>query len=342
MDIKLFDFDLPERLIAQHPTDRRDESRLLVYDMQKDVVYHHHFFDLVEYLHPGDVLVRNNTRVIPARLFGTKKDTGAHVEVLLLEPKETDVYECLVGNSRVVKEGTIIDFSSGLLAARCVKVGAEGLRHLKFIYDGIFLEILERIGQMPLPPYIHEQLSERERYQTVYAKERGSAAGPTAGFHFTPELIEKIKRKGITIVDVTLHIGLATFRPVKVSDTADHHMHDERYEISSETALILNQAKLDKRRIIAVGTTSTRALEANIGKYGVFTATKEATDIFIYPGVAFKAIDAIITNFHLPKSTLIMMLAAFVGLDKIKSLYTQAIEREYRFFSFGDAMFIYG
>jgi len=341
MDIALFDFELPERLIAQHPLSDRDQSRLFVYDRTNGTAEHRRFHDIVEYLAPGDVLVRNDTKVVPARLFGHKPDTGAHVEILILKPLEDGVYECLVGNAKTVKPGTRIVFGPEL-AATCVQTFKEGIRWLKFSYQGVFMEILERIGHMPLPPYIHERLLDADRYQTVYARMLGSAAGPTAGFHFTPTLIEKIKTKGVTIVDVTLHIGLATFRPVKVKDTAEHKMHHEEYEIGETEAAILNQAKAEGRRIIAVGTTSTRALEANFGKYGRFQATKEATDIFIYPGVPFQAIDAIVTNFHLPKSTLIMMISAFVGLDTIKRLYHEAIALEYRFFSFGDAMFIYG
>ncbi len=341
MDITLFDFALPERLIAQHPVARRDQSRLFALDKTTGSMTHHRFADISDFLRPGDVLVRNNTKVIPARLIGVKHGTGAHVELLLLKSLGADIYECLVGNSRTVKLATEVVFGSGELRAVCTSVFPEGIRHMRFHYDGVFLEVLDRLGTMPLPPYIHEKLTDKARYQTVYAALPGSAAGPTAGFHFTPELLERICAKGIIIVDVTLHIGLATFRPVKVRDTSDHRMHHEEYELSAEAAQTLNDAKRDGRRIIAIGTTSTRALEANIGKYQTFTAAKESTDIFIQPGRAFKAIDAIITNFHLPKSTLIMMMAAFAGLDLIKAAYQEAIEKEYRFFSFGDAMFIY-
>ena len=342
MDIRLFDFDLPERLIAQHPTAKRDESRLFVPNRKTGSFDHRKFFDIIDYLKPSDVLVRNDTKVIPARLFGHKEETGAQVEVLLLHPVGPDVYECLVGNARVIKVGSVIFFGDRSLKAVCLEVKDEGLRILKFVYEGIFLEILEKLGEMPLPPYIHEPLHDRTRYQTIYAHNAGSAAGPTAGFHFTEALLEKIRAQGITIVDVTLHIGLATFRPVKVADTDHHVMHREEYEINESVAKILNEAKAQSRRIITVGTTSTRALEANVSAYGKFTAVRTSTDIFITPGYAFKAIDGIITNFHLPKSTLIMMMAAFAGRDLILKAYHEAIKEEYRFFSFGDAMFIHG
>ncbi|HAV20169.1 MAG TPA: tRNA preQ1(34) S-adenosylmethionine ribosyltransferase-isomerase QueA [Firmicutes bacterium] len=342
MDINLFNFELPEKLIAQHPSEKRDQSRLLVLDKLTGAIEHKHFFDIFDYLHQGDVLVRNNTKVIPARLFGQKAGTGAHVEVLLLHQVAPDTYECLVGNARVIKIGSIIDFSNGKLKATCLEIKEEGIRILKFSYDGIFLEALEALGEMPLPPYIHDQLIDKDRYQTVYASINGSAAGPTAGFHFTQDLLAKLERKGIVIVDVTLHIGLATFRPVKVKDITDHKMHFEEYEISDSTANALNSAKQEGRRIISVGTTSTRALEANMTKWGYFTPERTQTDIFITPGYEFKAIDAIITNFHLPKSTLIMMMSAFAGRERILSTYKVAIEQEYRFFSFGDAMYIYG
>ncbi len=342
MDINLFNFALPEHLIAQHPTDRRDQSRLLALNKTTGLIEHRTFADIVTYLKPGDVLVRNNTRVIPARMFGLKFPTGAHIEVLLLEEIGKDTYQCLIGNARAVKVGTKIIFGEGRIEATCINVFDEGIRTLKFTYEGIFLEALEQIGQMPLPPYIHEPLIDQERYQTVYAKINGSAAGPTAGFHFTPELLTTIKAMGVTIVDVTLHIGLATFRPVKVNDTDDHKMHNETYQIDEASATILNTAKRLGNRIIAIGTTSTRALEANYKKYHRFQATKEATDIFVYPGVKLEAIDAMVTNFHLPKSTLIMMISAFAGREMIMDTYRIAIEKEYRFFSFGDAMFIYG
>lgn len=341
MDINLFDFDLPEQLIAQSPIDKRDHSRLLLVDVNKKEYQDKHFYDIVDYLNKGDVLVRNNTKVIPARLFGIKEKTNAHVEVLLLRQLKDDCWECLCGNAKTIKEDTIIDFGDGLLKGQCIEVKDEGIRILKFIYQGIFLEILDKLGKMPLPPYIKKQLGDNSRYQTVYAKVEGSAAAPTAGFHFSEELFEKIKNKGVIIVDVTLHIGLGTFRPVKVKDTKDHIMHSEFYQLSKEACDILNLAKKEHRRIIAVGTTSLRTLEANMSKYGVFTPTYEDTDIFIQPGYKFKAIDALITNFHLPKSTLIMLVSALAGREFILKCYQHAIKEKYRFFSFGDAMFIY-
>ena len=341
MDITLFDFDLPEQLIAQSPIDKRDHSRLLLVDVNKKEYQDKHFYDIIDYLNKGDVLVRNNTKVIPARLFGIKEETNAHVEVLLLRQLKDDCWECLCGNAKTIKEDTIIDFGDGLLKGKCIEVKDEGIRILKFIYQGIFLEILDKLGKMSLPPYIKKQLGDNSRYQTVYAKVEGSAAAPTAGFHFSEELFEKIKNKGVIIVDVTLHIGLGTFRPVKVKDTKDHIMHSEFYQLSKEACGILNLAKKEHRRIIAVGTTSLRTLEANMTKYGIFTPTYEDTDIFIQPGYKFKAIDALITNFHLPKSTLIMLVSALAGREFILKCYQHAIKEKYRFFSFGDAMFIY-
>ncbi len=343
MDINLFDFDLPEELIAQSPSDKRDHSRMLVINKTRKTYIDKHFFDIVDYFKKGDVLVRNNTKVIPARLFGIKEDTLAKVEVLLLKQLEGNVWECLTGNAKVIKLDTIITFGNGELKAKCVKILDEGIRHLEFIYEGIFMEVLDKLGKMPLPPYIQKQCDDNSRYQTVYAKIEGSAAAPTAGFHFTPEIFKKLEEKGVEILDVTLHIGLGTFRPVKVQDTDDHVMHSEVYEISEEVATRLNLAKKENRRIIAVGTTSTRTLEANYTKYNEFKATRESTSIFITPGYKFKAIDCLITNFHLPKSTLIMLVSAFVG-DREFTLdfYKHAIEEKYRFFSFGDSMFIYG
>lgn len=337
-----FDFDLPEDLIAQTPADLRDHSRLMVLDKERKTVEHRHFYDIVEYLHAGDVLVRNNSKVIPARLFGIKEETGAHVEVLLLRDTGNDVYECLCGNAKVIKRGTEIRFGNGELRARCIEVRDEGIRLMKLTYRGILFEILDRLGQMPLPPYIHAQCADNSRYQTVYAKIEGSAAAPTAGFHFTPELFEKLKEKGVEVLDVTLHIGLGTFRPVKVDNILDHHMHSEYYEMNEEVAEKLNRAKEEKRRIIAIGTTSTRTLESIYKKYGRFLAVKESTDIFIYPGYRFEAIDGLITNFHLPKSTLIMLVSAFAGKEFILEAYRTAVKEKYRFFSFGDAMFIHG
>lgn len=340
MKLSEFDFNLPEELIAQRPLDKRDTSRLMVLNREKQTIEHKHFYDIIDYLQPGDILVRNNTKVIPARLFGIKEETNGHVEVLLLKDLGDDTWECLVGNARIVKIDTVITFGEGLLKAKCIEIKDEGIRVFKMIYKGIFFEILDQLGTMPLPPYIKEKLNDQNRYQTVYAKIEGSAAAPTAGLHFTDEIIEKIKAKGIEILDVTLHVGLGTFRPVKVDDILDHHMHSEFYMIEPDVADKLNQAKANGQRIIAVGTTSTRTLEANIKKYGKFTATHENTDIFIYPGYQYEAIDCLITNFHLPKSTLLMLISAFASKEFIFKAYQEAIDKKYRFFSFGDSMFI--
>ena len=342
MDINDFDFDLPEELIAQSPSEKRDHSRLLAVDREHHTYQDCHFYDIIDFLQPGDVLVRNNTKVIPARLMGEKVDTHAHVEVLLLRQLEQDVWECLVGNAKTVKVGTVVSFGNGELKAECVEVLDEGLRHFRMIYQGIFYEVLDQLGKMPLPPYIKAQCLDNSRYQTVYAKLEGSAAAPTAGFHFTEELFEKIKAKGVQVVEVTLHIGLGTFRPVKVETIEKHHMHTEAYWMSKETADILNQAKKEHRRIIAIGTTSTRVLETVMQKYGRFMECSGETQIFIYPGYTYQAIDALITNFHLPKSTLIMLVSAFMGREFTLEVYHHAVEEKYRFFSFGDAMFIYG
>ena len=342
MDINLFDFYLPEELIAQTPAKKRDESRLLAVNLKEHKYEDKHFFDIINYLNPGDVLVRNNTKVIPARLLGINEKTGAHCELLLLKQIEGDNWECLTRPAKSLKVGARVDFGEGKLIAECIEEKEEGIRIFKFIYQGIFLEVLDQLGKMPLPPYIREQLCENDRYQTVYAKYEGSAAAPTAGFHFTEELFEKIKAKGIEVVDITLHIGLGTFRPVKVTDTKDHVMHSEVYEITEEAAEKLNKAKVENRRIIAIGTTSVRTLEANFGKYGFFKPTREATNIFIQPGYEYKAVKAIITNFHLPKSTLIMLVSAFAGREYTLELYKHAVEEKYRFFSFGDSMFLYG
>lgn len=340
MKLSEFDFNLPEELIAQRPLDKRDTSRLMVLNREKQTIEHKHFYDIIDYLQPGDILVRNNTKVIPARLFGIKEETNGHVELLLLKDLGDDTWECLVGNARIVKINTVITFGEGLLKAKCIEIKDEGIRVFKMIYTGIFFEILDQLGTMPLPPYIKEKLNDQNRYQTVYAKIEGSAAAPTAGLHFTDEIIEKIKAKGIEILDVTLHVGLGTFRPVKVDDILDHHMHSEFYMIEPDVAKKLNQAKANGQRIIAVGTTSTRTLEANIKKYGKFTATHENTDIFIYPGYQYEAIDCLITNFHLPKSTLLMLISAFASKEFIFKAYQEAIDKKYRFFSFGDSMFI--
>lgn len=342
MDIELFDYDLPEELIAQTPTKKRDECRLMVVNRENKTIEDKHFYDIINYFKKGDVLVRNNTKVIPARLFATKEKTGAKVEVLLLRDLGGDVYEALCGNAKAIKEGTILHFKDDILVGECVKVLDEGIRHIHFKYRGIFLEELDKIGLMPLPPYIKKQVSDNNDYQTVYAKVEGSAAAPTAGFHFTNELLQKLEEKGVIIVDITLNVGLGTFRPVKVKDTKDHIMHSEYFEVSKEAADQLNLAKKENRRIIACGTTSVRTLEAVYLKYGIFKETKENTSIFIEPGYSFRAIDALITNFHLPKSTLIMLISAFIGREFTLQCYRHAVDEKYRFFSFGDAMFIYG
>lgn len=342
MDVKLFDFNLPEELIAQSPSTLRDYSRMISVDREHQTFKDEHFFDILKYFKPGDVLVRNNTKVLPARLFGIKDGTGAHVEVLLLRELEKDVWECLTGNAKAIKKDTTITFKQGIISARCSAIQDEGIRIMKFSYSGVFLEALEEVGLMPLPPYIKRQCEDNSRYQTVYAQRLGSSAAPTAGFHFTQELLAKIQQIGVEIVDITLHIGLGTFRPIKVQDTKDHVMHSEFFEVSEAASASLNKAKKEARRIIAVGTTSTRTLEAIYGKYGKFVACKEATDIFISPGYKFRAIDALITNFHLPKSTLIMLVSAFIGREFTMQIYDHAIKERYRFFSFGDAMFIYG
>ena len=340
MDIELFDYDLPHELIAQTPLEKRDTSRLMVLHKPTGEVEHKHFYDILDYLKPGDVIVRNNTKVIPARLFGTKEETNAHVEVLLLKNTHDDVWECLCGNAKKIKVGSIISFGDGRLKAKCLEVRDEGIRVMEMIYDGIFYEVLDQLGIMPLPPYIKEKLDDPDRYNTVYAKVEGSAAAPTAGLHFTPELFDKVRAKGVEVLDVTLHVGLGTFRPVKVENVFEHHMHSEYYEISEEVANKLNKAKEEGRRIIAVGTTSCRTLESNIKKYGKFTAAHENTSIFIYPGYTFEGIDALITNFHLPKSTLIMLVSALACRENILNAYNIAVKEKYRFFSFGDAMFI--
>ena len=341
MDISLFDFDLPEELIAQHPAKVRDESRLLAINKDDKTYEDKVFHDIINYLRPGDVLVRNNTKVLPARLFGVKEGTGAHVEVLLLHQIEGDTWECLTGNAKPIKVGSIISFGDKL-KAKCLEVKDEGIRIMEFIYDGIFLEILNEVGNMPLPPYIKKQCEDNSRYQTVYAKVLGSAAAPTAGFHFTEDLLKKIQDKGIEILDITLHIGLGTFKPVKEDKVEDHKMHSEYFEMSQDVANKLNKAKVEGRRIIAVGTTATRTMEAIMQKYGKFVEAKEETAIFIKPGYKFLAIDALITNFHLPKSTLIMLVSAFMGREFTLEVYNHAVKEKYRFFSFGDSMFIHG
>lgn len=335
-----FDFELPEELIAQEPVLKRDSSRLMVVDKKTGSISHYVFTDIVDLLNKGDVLVLNDTKVIPARLFGIKENTNAHIEVLLLNNIENNIWSCLVKPAKRVKEGTIISFGDGLLKAKCLEVDDEGIRKIEFKYDGIFMEILDKLGTMPLPPYIKTKLKDKDRYQTVYAKNIGSAAAPTAGLHFTNELLEKIKNKGIIICYVTLHVGLGTFRPVKVEDVSKHKMHSEYYEMNEGTANTLNKAKEEGRRIISVGTTSVRVLETVMNKYNYFCKCSGWTDIFIYPGYKFKAIDNLITNFHLPKSTLIMLVSALASREIILNAYNEAVKEKYRFFSFGDSMFI--
>ena len=340
MDLKEFYYDLPEELIAQVPIQKRDESRLMVLDRNNKTIEHKIFKDLIEYLKPGDCLVRNNTKVIPARIYG-KKETGANVEFLLLNNIEGDVWEAIVRPGNKLHVGTKVTFGEGILNAEILDVMEGGTRKIKFTYNGIFNEILDQIGLMPLPPYIHEELKEKDRYQTVYAKYQGSAAAPTAGLHFTEELLEKIREKGVEIANVTLHVGIGTFRPVKVEKIEEHHMHSEHYYIKKEDAEKINNAKKNGGRIISVGTTSCRVLESIADENGFVKEIEGDTSIFIYPGYKFKCIDALITNFHLPESTLLMLVSALAGKDYIMKAYKEAVEQKYRFFSFGDAMFIY-
>mgnify|MGYP001715443005 FL=1 len=340
MNVKDYDYDLPEELIAQDPLEDRSSSRLMVLDRQTGDVEHRHFTDILEYLHPGDCLVINNTKVIPARLFGVKEDTQAKIEVLLLKRKGNDIWETLVKPGKKAKPGTKLVFGDGLLTAEVVDVVEEGNRLIQFHYDGIFEEILDQLGQMPLPPYITHQLKDKNRYQTVYAKYDGSAAAPTAGLHFTKELLQKVKDMGVDIAEVTLHVGLGTFRPVKVENVLDHHMHSEFYMVSQEAADKINRAKESGHRVIAVGTTSTRTLEAAADENGRLHETSGWTEIFIYPGYQFKVIDALITNFHLPQSTLVMLVSALAGREHVLHAYEIAVKERYRFFSFGDAMLI--
>ena len=335
-----FDYDLPKELIAQVPLKERDASRLMVLSRKTGTIKHQKFTDILDDLKEGDTLVINDTKVLPARLIGEKEDTHAVIEILLLKNIEENTWECLTRPARRVKEGTIVSFGDGKLKAKCIREKEEGIREYQMIYDGIFVEILEQLGTMPLPPYIHEKLEDKDRYQTVYAKELGSAAAPTAGLHFTKELLKKIQDKGIQIAPVTLHVGLGTFRPVEVDDIQDHSMHSEYYQISAETAKILNETRKKKGRIIAVGTTSTRVLETVLKEHDTFEECSGFTNIFIYPGYTFRAIDGLITNFHLPKSTLLMLVSAFSTKEFILKAYQEAIQEKYRFFSFGDAMFI--
>lgn len=338
MKVNDFDYNLPEELIAQTPLEKRSASKLLVVDRQTDELKDCHFYDIINYLDENDVLVLNDTKVLPSRIFGKKIDTSANIELLLLKEIE-DYWEVLVRPARRVNVGTILDFQ-GLFQGEVIGKFDEGICHVRFIYQGVFLTLLEKLGQMPLPPYIHRSLKDQSRYQTIYAKTLGSAAAPTAGLHFDDELLAKIKAKGITITYVTLHIGLGTFRSVTVDNVEEHHMHSESYYMSQETADILNSAKQAGKRIISVGTTSTRTLESIYTKYYEFREVSEDTNIFIYPGYEFKVIDGLITNFHLPKSTLVMLVSAFYDREKILKAYQHAIDYQYRFFSFGDAMFI--
>ncbi|QHJ71565.1 tRNA preQ1(34) S-adenosylmethionine ribosyltransferase-isomerase QueA [Planococcus halotolerans] len=341
LNVNDFDFELPEELIAQTPLLDRTSSRLLVMNKESGKTEHKHFRDIIDYLHEGDTLVLNDTRVLPARLMGVKEDTGANIELLLLKQIEDDVWETLVKPAKKVKVGTVVSFGEGLLRAECTGILDHGGRHFKMIYDGIFYEILDQLGEMPLPPYIREKLEDQDRYQTVFAKERGSAAAPTAGLHFTDELLKKIEEKGVNIAFITLHVGLGTFRPVSVESIEDHEMHAEFYRINKETAELINNTKAQGGRVISVGTTSTRTLESVANKFGGELKEDSGwTDIFIFPGYDFKAIDGLITNFHLPKSTLVMLVSALSNRDNILNAYNEAVNERYRFFSFGDAMFI--
>lgn len=335
-----FNFDLPEELIAQDPLEDRSSSRLLVLDKETGKTEHHVFREIIDYLETGDCLVINDTKVIPARLIGSKIGTDAKIEVLLLKRKENDVWETLVKPGKKAKIGTRISFGDGLLVGEVVDIVEEGNRLIHFEYEGIFEEILDRLGQMPLPPYITHQLEDKNRYQTVYAKHSGSAAAPTAGLHFTPELLKKIEEKGVQIARVTLHVGLGTFRPVKVDNILEHHMHSEFYQIEEEAAEKINTAKANGKRVIAVGTTSCRTIESAAKEDGTIASVSGWTDIFIYPGYQFKVLDCLITNFHLPESTLVMLVSALAGREHVLNAYEEAIKERYRFFSFGDAMFI--
>ena len=340
MDVKDFDYELPEELIAQDPLEDRSSSRLMVLDRETGEFEHKVFKDIIDYLNPGDCLVLNNTKVIPARLYGAKEGTNARIELLLLKRKENDVWETLVKPGKKAKPGTRIVFGDGLLVGEIIDIVDEGNRLIKFHYEGIFEEILDKLGQMPLPPYITHELKDKNRYQTVYAKYDGSAAAPTAGLHFTKELLEQVKAKGIKIAEVTLHVGLGTFRPVKVDNILDHHMHSEFYMVSKEAADTINTAKKEGHRVISVGTTSTRTLESAADENGMLRECSGWTEIFIYPGYSFKVIDGLITNFHLPQSTLVMLVSALAGREHVLNAYKEAVKEKYRFFSFGDAMFI--
>ena len=335
-----FYYDLPQELIAQDPLKKRSDSRLMHLDRKTGQICHQHFTDILRWLHPGDCLVINDTRVIPARLFGRKEDTDAHIEILLLKRRDKDVWETLVKPGKKAKPGTKLIFGDGRLKGEVIDIVEEGNRLIRFTYEGIFEEILDSLGEMPLPPYITHKLEDKNRYQTVYAKHDGSAAAPTAGLHFTEELLEQVKAKGVSIAHVTLHVGLGTFRPVKVEDVTQHHMHSEFYVVEEEQARLINETKAAGGRIISVGTTSCRTLESAGDETGVVKDGSGWTDIFIYPGYRFKVIDGLITNFHLPESTLLMLVSALAGKDTIMKAYEEAVKERYRFFSFGDAMFI--
>lgn len=341
MKLEEFDFYLPEELIAQTPLLKRDTSKLFTINRKENTYEHKVFSDIIDYFNPGDTLVLNNTRVMPARLYGQKKDTGAAIEVLLLKNKEHNMWECLVKPAKRIKVGSIVSFGDGIMEAECVKVLDDGFRYFEFKYEGIFQERLDELGTMPLPPYIKERLTDKERYQTVYSKEVGSSAAPTAGLHFTNELLDKIKQKGVNIVYLTLHVGLGTFRPVSVENIEDHDMHSEYYTLDEEAANVINETKKNGGRVFSVGTTSTRTLETIArDNDGEIVPASGWTNIFIYPGFEFKCVDGLITNFHLPKSSLIMLVSAFYNREKVLELYKIAVENKYRFFSFGDAMII--
>lgn len=340
MNVSDFNYELPKELIAQDPLEKRSESRLMVLDKATGKVTHKHFYDIIEYINEGDCLIINNTKVIPARLYGVKEDTGAAIEILLLKRVDGNTWECLSRPGKKARVGARIVFGEGLLVGEIVDVVEEGNRLIRFEYDGIFEEILDKLGEMPLPPYITHKLKDKSRYQTVYAKYDGSAAAPTAGLHFTPELLQKLRDKGVKIAEVTLHVGLGTFRPVKVENVLEHHMHSEYYEITKEACDIINDTKANGGKVISVGTTSTRTVESAADENGLLTPKKGDTDIFIYPGFNFKVIDSLITNFHLPESTLIMLVSALAGRENVLAAYEEAVKERYRFFSFGDAMLI--
>ena len=340
MKVSDFNYELPERLIAQHPLETRDSSRLMVIDKNSGDITHRIFRDLPDYIYPGDLLVMNDTRVLPARLLGVREDTGGHVELLLLRRIDRDTWETLAKPGKSVRPGRWFSFGEGKLRAEILEVHNDGNRIVRFHYKGIFEEILDQLGEMPLPPYIHEKLEDKERYQTVYSNAEGSAAAPTAGLHFTPELLEAIRAKGAQIAFITLHVGLGTFRPVKVTEITEHLMHSEYFTISKETAQIIEQARVSGGRIISVGTTTTRTLESVMRDKGEICECSGWTDIFIYPGFHYRIVDALITNFHLPESTLIMLVSAFLGYEKTMTAYRAAVQDQYRFFSFGDSMFI--